>query len=213
MKKFIVLGLLLMVLALLTACGARTPQIVINEIMASNQTGLVDEDGDFEDWIELYNSGSQDINLAGYYLSDDDEDPLKWTFPEVTLKPGEYLIVWASGKDRDAGELHTNFRVNRDGEPISLTMPNGRTLVDHVRAVYIPQDSTYGRMPDGSNEWLYLLIPTPGASNEKSRNNTLADGYFDEPGPQPISFAWLAILGLTVMFIPLFIAFWKKTRR
>jgi hypothetical protein len=61
---------------------------------------LEDEDGDFSDWIELYNPGDDPVNLEGWGLSDDEEEPMNWTFPEVTLAPGEYLIVWASNKNR-----------------------------------------------------------------------------------------------------------------
>ncbi|WP_016775982.1 lamin tail domain-containing protein [Anaerophaga thermohalophila] len=74
--------------------------IIISEILASNSNMLEDEDGDFSDWIELYNPGDDPVNLEGWGLSDDEEEPMKWTFPEVTLAPGEYLIVWASNKNR-----------------------------------------------------------------------------------------------------------------
>ena len=73
----------------------------INEVMASNGTTLADEDGDFEDWIELYNDGTEPVDLSGWGLSDSYSNPFKWTFPEDTvLGAGEYLLVWASGKDR-----------------------------------------------------------------------------------------------------------------
>lgn len=76
--------------------------------MASNATTLADEDGDHEDWIELYNSGNEAINLDGYGLSDDYENPFKWIFPSVVIEPGEYLIIWASGKDRNTEEGMVN---------------------------------------------------------------------------------------------------------
>lgn len=75
-------------------------EVVINEVMASNADIISDEDGSFEDWIELYNAGEEAINLYGYGLSDDLDDVFKWVFPDYTLQPGEYLLVWASGKDR-----------------------------------------------------------------------------------------------------------------
>jgi hypothetical protein len=74
--------------------------IVISEIMASNNETVVDEDGDYPDWIELYNSGSESVNLEGWGLSDDALVPFQWVFPRVTILPGEQLIVWASDKDR-----------------------------------------------------------------------------------------------------------------
>lgn len=214
MKK-IILYILLLSVGLLAACnGPGSPPVVINEIMSSNQSCIADEDGEFEDWIELYNAGNEAVNLEGYYLSDKPKKPLIWKFPKIVLQPGEHLVVWASGKDRrDGDQLHTNFRINRQGEPLTLTMPDGRTAVDRVKAVYIPQDTSYGRLADGEIDWRYLLVPTPGSSNEKSREHTLPDGYFDEPAPESTPFAWLAIIVLSALFIPLFIAFLKKTKR
>ena len=74
--------------------------VVINEFLASNVSILADEDGDFDDWIELYNPTSDPINLENYSLTDDPNDPRKWTFPEVTIQPAGFLLIWASGKDR-----------------------------------------------------------------------------------------------------------------
>jgi hypothetical protein len=78
-------------------------EVVINEFVASNGSVLMDEDGDFEDWIELHNTGSEPVNLEGWGLSDDSDTPFKWTFPSRTIGPGEHLLVWASGKDRRPG--------------------------------------------------------------------------------------------------------------
>ncbi len=72
----------------------------INEFMASNGSTVSDEDGDFEDWIELYNYGTEPVSLAGFGLTDNPSNPFKWVFPDITLAPGEYRLVWASGKDR-----------------------------------------------------------------------------------------------------------------
>jgi len=80
-----------------------TQGLVINEVMASNINTIVDEDGDFEDWIELYNAGDTAVNLEGWGLSDEPDHPFQWTFPPVTVQPGDYLLVWASGKDRNEG--------------------------------------------------------------------------------------------------------------
>ncbi|MFO7776337.1 MAG: chitobiase/beta-hexosaminidase C-terminal domain-containing protein [Candidatus Hydrogenedentota bacterium] len=78
--------------------------VVINEFMASNGSVVADEDGDYEDWIELYNDGSDPVNLEGYGLTDDEDEPFQWVFPDVTIGAGEYLFVWASGKDRKPSE-------------------------------------------------------------------------------------------------------------
>ena len=87
--------------------------IVINEILSSNSFSNTDEDGTYQDWIELYNNGATTVNLSGYGLSDDATILYKWTFPSVSIAPGEYLLVWASDKNRTvAGSpLHTNFKL------------------------------------------------------------------------------------------------------
>jgi hypothetical protein len=93
---------------------SETPgNILINEFSAANATGLADEDGEVSDWIEIYNPGEQPLNLGSYALTDDPQQPAKWRFPDVTLSGGEYLIVFASGKNRRQTQpkllLHTNF--------------------------------------------------------------------------------------------------------
>ncbi len=109
---------------LTTLSRQNRPAPVINEFLAANQTGLTDTDGDYSDWIEIYNPDSRPVNLAGWSLTDDLTQPEKWTFPNMSLAGGEYLIVFASGKDRktvDPGlELHTNFKLNQAGEFLAL---------------------------------------------------------------------------------------------
>jgi len=139
---------------------------VINEIMAANLSTIADDDGDFSDWIEIFNRGNQSVNLAGYGLSDDYDRPFRWIFPDVTLEPGEYLLVWASGKDRSnaSGPLHTNFAISSDGEEILITEPGG-SRVDEIPPVPIPGDISYGRTGAGSDELAFFSNPTPGYAN------------------------------------------------
>lgn len=150
----------------LAGVPAYSHNVVLNEVMASNGATIPDEDGDFEDWIELYNHGSSPVNLHGFGLSDDYDNPFRWTFPEVVIEPGEFLLVWASGKDRKLpGEpLHTDFRVARDGEEVLLTSPEGVRL-DELTPREIPRDVSVGRRPDGTGMWFYFRQPTPGWSN------------------------------------------------
>jgi hypothetical protein len=313
--------------------GQVVAAVVINEFMASNGLTRADEDGDYEDWIELYNTGGADVDLSGWGLSDNTGNPFKWRFPAgTTIEGGGYLLVWASGKDRypesdqplpgilrqvwmgipgtsvsdltnhpdypenptsqnrvtDAfeaptdiadqygqrmhavlvapatgnhrfwiasddngalylstdedpanaaliaevpgwtsprewdryaeqasgpiplvageryyiaalmkehgggdnlavrwqlpdgtieepipghyfesftkGQLHTNFRIASDGEPLLLTHPDGET-VDFVEPIYVPRDIAYGRQPDGGPDWHYFAVASPGESN------------------------------------------------
>jgi hypothetical protein len=98
--------------------------VVINEVMTNNETIFTDGDGDFPDWIELYNHGETPADLSGHHLSDKDSNLDKWVFPAGTiLEPGEHLIVFASGKVGDeipAGELHAAFKLSNGSEPIIL---------------------------------------------------------------------------------------------
>ena len=143
--------------------------IVINEILASNTTSIQDADGSHEDWIELHNKGAVSVNLLGYGISDDVLLPYKWIFPNVSIAAGQYLIVWASDKNRAvAGSpLHTNFKISASGESIYLTNGVGVT-VDNVPAVSLQANISYGRSPNGTGPFVYFGIPTPNAVNSST---------------------------------------------
>ena len=102
---------------------------VINEFLALNKSTIYDEDGQSSDWIEIFNPNQSAVNLEGYYLTNDSNDLEKWRFPNVSIVEGEYLIVFASGKDRDNGELHTNFKISKLGGYLGLVDPDGKTVV------------------------------------------------------------------------------------
>ncbi len=174
--------LILISLFLLTGCFfhtfsvARAQEIAINEILSSNGSTLADQDGDFEDWLELFNYGDEAVNLEGFGLSDDSGNPFRWVFPAVLMEPGEYLLVWASGKNRKTElELHTNFSIKSAGEEVIFTNPDG-SVIDSVLPVQIPRDISYGRSPDGTGTFIYFTSPTPGKVN-------LEDGYMEFLSP------------------------------
>jgi hypothetical protein len=153
--------LLVFLLTLFQNTGA---QIHINEFLASNQSGITDEDGDFEDWIEIYNSHSIPISLSNWYISDNDNDRRKWQFPaNLIIQPGEFLLVWASGKDRQSS-LHTNFRISSSGEPIILSNADGN-IIDRIPPAVLQPDQSFGRVPDGGAVLETFHTPTPGSSN------------------------------------------------
>ena len=162
--------LLTTVLILITMSFGFGQDIVINEIMASNETTVMDEDGDYSDWIELYNSNDNAINLSGYTISDDILNPNKWTFPEIVLLPDSFLLIFASGKDRDEGLfLHTNFKIDSDGEDLILT-DNLGSIIDHLLPIPLSTDISYGRKPDGGPQFFYFDFPSPGISNDFSNS-------------------------------------------
>jgi len=151
--------------------------LVINEVLLRNDaltgSGFLDEDGTKQGWIEIYNPGNLPIDLNGYYLSDSQDALQKWAFPDVAIGPGEFLLVWGSGKDRTdpAGELHTSFNI-MNSESLLLTYSAAETRIDALEAMKIPVDYSYGRYPDRANTWYFYTQPTPGAANsaeEKSR--------------------------------------------
>jgi hypothetical protein len=92
--------LLLLVLFFISQITVSSQEIRINEFMSSNELTIMDDDGDYSDWIELFNAGSESIQLEGWGLSDNITSPFKWVFPEYIIEPGEHLLIWASGKDR-----------------------------------------------------------------------------------------------------------------
>lgn len=150
-----------------------TEQVLfINEVMASNVTTIRDGDvddpefgskgGAYSDWIEIYNAGKQNINLAGYIIAD---TSAQWVFPNVTVSAGGYLLLWASDKNKVAadGQLHTNFKLSKSGEALTLKSPDG-AVIDMLTIENLSDDEVYGRKSDGSLE-MSLLKPTPGGAN------------------------------------------------
>ncbi|MFQ5650735.1 MAG: CotH kinase family protein [bacterium] len=141
-----------------------TQSLVINEFLASNRRGTLDEDGDSSDWIELYNAGDEPVELAGLALTDDEQQPGRWRFPPRTLAPGGYLLVWASGKDRSGDELHSNFKLSASGEFVGLYAGSGQQI-DGVGFDVQKEDISMARIPDGSGGFEPTAEPTPAARN------------------------------------------------
>lgn len=134
--------------------------------MSSNNETIRDEDGDYSDWIELYISDRYLESLFGFGLSDESNNPFKWTFPNIRPPNNGIVFVFASGKNRAPrfGELHTNFRIDSNGELLILTSPDGQ-MCDTVQAAFLSEDISYGRIPDGAEEWYFTNTPSPCRSN------------------------------------------------
>lgn len=139
-----------------------TGDVVINEFMADNENYITDQDGDYDDWIEFYNNGIEDVSLDGYYLSDDASDPYQWVFPDTTIASGGYLIVWAD-KDEDQEGLHANFKLSASGEIIVLSDPS-MNLIDEISYLQQKADTTTGRYYNGTGEFIEM-VPTFEAEN------------------------------------------------
>ena len=166
--------------------------LVINELLARNDFGITDPQGQRDDWIEIYNSGEETINMGGMYLTDDLSEATKWQIPNgnpsaTTISPGGYLLIWADNDTGDAG-LHANFQLDSEaGDEIGLFDTDGVTLLDSITFGTQTPDVSYGRDPDATNNWV-TLNPTPGASNNGSYLAVVADtkfshdrGFYDAP--------------------------------
>ena len=141
-------------------------QVAINEFVAAKQTAWPDDAGDYPDWIELYNSCPHPISLNGWALSDRATERDQWHFPDITLGANEYLVVWASGKNRrnPKAPLHTNFKIKAAGEVLYLSDETG-ALIDQTPPLALAGNQSAGRFPDGFGALHYFSAPTPGESN------------------------------------------------
>lgn len=124
------------------------PDLVISEFMARNAHGIKDSNGTYQDWIEIHNPCQPSVNLDGWYLTDEASNLTKWRFPAVSLGRGEFLVVFASGKNRAVAgaELHTNFELDAGGEYLALVRPDGTTIQQQFAPKYPEQtiDVSYG---------------------------------------------------------------------
>lgn len=126
------------------------PPAVISELMADNRKTLTDASGNAPDWIEIQNVSNGELNLVGWALSDDPEDPGKFRFPQRILNPGEVLLVYASGQSVGAaGELHAPFRLNAEGETVTLYAPDGQ-IADRVSFELLKPDQALTRTGNGT---------------------------------------------------------------
>lgn len=169
-------------------CSAMSQTVRINEFMALNSVTLTDEDGDYSDWIEIYNSDSTTVNLKNWSLTDDPSMPDKWVFPDISLEADGYLVVFASGKDRNlaGSELHTNFKLSGNGEYLALFDSNGAVSTEF--SPFFPlqqQDISYAYL---SGSWQFTTDPTPGEVNLPGSDTLLTaplfnvkHGFFDTP--------------------------------
>ncbi len=152
--------------------------LYINELMASNNTVIQDEAGNYDDWIEIYNGGNRAIDVGGLYLTDDFTNPDKYRIttadPDATtIQPNEFLLFWAD-EERREGPFHMNFQLAGPGEQIGLvqTIDNDTSFIDQIEFGEQTADISYGRYPDGADQWQDMYLPTPGTEN------TYIDNFF-----------------------------------
>jgi len=159
--------------------------LTITEIMGSNSI-ILDEDGDSSDWIEIYNGTENKINLKGYGLSDNFDSLNRWVFPECYIESGEYLPVFASGKDKAnaQGALHSNFKLSERDREVCLSDDKG-VLLSRITIEKLPRNISYGRNPVTSM-MEYFPSPTPGKANTTSAFSpmvkySVSGGFYSSP--------------------------------
>jgi len=157
--------------SLLVITQLRAAEPVITEIMPANDRTLADEDGQFPDWIEINNPGATPLDLGGYFLTDNSLEPTKWMFPPVTIPPGGFLVVFASGKNRTSNpaRLHTSFGLNAGGGYVALVKPDGTSVVSAITYPSIKEDVAFGTARSVTTTSLLansiprVLVPTSAA--------------------------------------------------
>jgi hypothetical protein len=174
--KHLVCLFVLGAIAATTATVFGASPVRINEFMASNGQGLTDEEGEYSDWIEIYNPGPDAANLDEWFLTDDSANLTKWEFPTLTVPAGGYIVVYASGKNRNTPKLHTNFNLEEGGEYLALIHKDGTKLSEFNPYPNQRRDVSYGY--DSTGALVFFTTSTPGAVNGGGVVNFVADTKF-----------------------------------
>jgi hypothetical protein len=152
----------------LLASAPPAARLQISEVMSDNTSVFPDANKAYWDWIEIHNPTDGAVDLEGYGLTDETPQAGQWTFPQLLLQPGAYLVAYASGLDRrlPGSELHTDFKLDASGETLSLTAPD-LSIVDQVVVPPLGKNESYGRVPNDTSVWeLYAqALVTPGQAN------------------------------------------------
>jgi hypothetical protein len=174
-----------LVINTVTVTPIETGGPIISEFCADNGDTIEDEDLNSPDWIEIYNGQSSSQNLSGYYLTDDPLDLTKWRIPAITIGGYDYLLIFASGKDRDNpdGLLHASFSLEKDGGYLALVDPDGSTVLSEYTYADQSEDISYGELGSARSRG-YLETPTPGWKNggSQSPEGPAENAQFDRTG-------------------------------
>jgi gliding motility-associated-like protein len=181
MRHFFLCSLCLVLCALPKLTKA---QVVINEYSAGNKSNHPDNYGEYEDWIELYNAGAANANVGGYHLSDNRQDPIKWTIPAGTVIPaGGRRMFYCSSRDGVfAGYMHTNFKLTQSNytEEVCFTDAAG-VFLDSLSVLPMRRNHSRGRTTDGAATWSVFETPTPNAANANAKLEYMPKVQFSLP--------------------------------
>ena len=159
--------------------------LTINELMAVNNFVVSDSEGEYDDWIELYNNTSYKISTKDIYLSNDSQDKLKWLLPEVTINPDSYYIIWADDDVNQDG-AHANFKLDKERDSLWMSYSDG-SIIDSINFSNQHPAISYGRYPNGVGDFIEM-IPTYESFNIESDEALLNDDIFIFPNPAVNSF-------------------------
>ena len=164
--------------------SAYASALVINEIMSRNTNTIADENGEFDDWIELWNGGTTAINLQGKYLTDKANNKLMWPMPSVTLQAGEFKLFWADS-DEQFNRNHTSFSLSANGEDLRLyqSYEGVPQIIDRVVFPALSQNVSWGRTTDGNLPFIIFNTSTPQASNNSLGIEKLSSNKVLYPNP------------------------------
>ena len=159
-------NILIVLLALFLINSISSGQsLYVNELLATNSSACYDENGEYDDFIEIYIPASSSFSVNGYYLTDYLNDPTKWSFPDLTVTDTTWMIVWADD-DVEQGEMHAGFKLNgTSGEGVYI-FDSSLNLVDSVTFGPQTENISLGRSTDGGDTWITFDSPTPGFNNE-----------------------------------------------
>ena len=180
--KISLLGLILTVGLPGSVEAERPLSLVINEFMASNSSCNTDPQGQYDDWLEIYNYGTNAIDVGGMYLTDDLSDMTKWRIPAgnptaTTIPAGGFMLIWADNDIADTG-IHANFKLDAGGEEIGLYDSDGVTMIDSIIFADQTTDISFGRYPDAGDNWQVFVSPSPAAQNNDEYLGEVADTKF-----------------------------------
>jgi spore coat protein CotH len=167
------------------AAGNDMPLLFINEFMADNDGINADGNGDYDDWLEIYNADSETVWLGNKFLTDNLTDPTKWQMPDYYVAPGEFLLIWADD-ETDEGIFHANFKLSKGGEEIGIFNEGGIAIDQYIFGEQTT-DISEGRFHDGEDNWIFFEQPTPGASNLFASIEVLQDSDRLKVYPNPSS--------------------------
>jgi hypothetical protein len=171
------------------------PKLYINEIMALNNSTIADENGDFDDWIEIFNGDTEPVWLGDKYLSDNISNPSKWRLPDSTMQPGAFFLVWADNQPGQ-GPNHATYKLDAAGEEVGLfdAASTGYFMLDTMSFGQQFADISFGRQTDAGVPWISFTEPTPGLSNN-------ANSIYEEiPGRYSLIIYPNPVIGGTINF-------------